>query len=131
MDLSILPRLRRVRLLGLGDDANESSPEPVGQNDEIADVAILDAAVRQALNDFKDPAGFFSLAEDPDRLDSELQERYVGMSAEDAASAAIRDGITNIRVFRLPFDRPYIRDHLPDRLNLAVVDDRVIRVAWF
>ena len=77
------------------------------------------------------PAGFFSLAEDPDRLDSELQERYVGMSAEDAASAVVRDGITEIRVFRLPFQSALRPDHVPNRLNLAVIDGRVIRVAFF
>ena len=105
--------------------------EPMGQDDEVADPATLDAAVRQALSDFKDPAGFFSLAEDPDHLDSELQRRYVGMNVEDAASTAIRDGITEIRVFRLPFNRPLRTDHVPNRLNLAVVEGRVIRVAFF
>ena len=105
-------------------DAGEIIPPP--------SQATIEAALRElALNDVKDPGGFFGLAGDPDRLDSELQERYVGMSAEDAASAAIRVGITNIRVFRLPFHRPYIRDHLPDRLNLAVIDGRVVRVAFF
>jgi len=74
---------------------------------------------------------FSAWAQDPDRLDAELQERYAGMSAEDAASAAVRDGITEIRVFRLPFDRPYIKDRIPNRLNLAVLDGRVIRVAFF
>jgi hypothetical protein len=53
------------------------------------------------------------------------------MSAEDAASAAVRDGITEVRVFRLPFDRAYRLDHIPNRLNLAVLDGRVIRVAFF
>jgi hypothetical protein len=104
--------------------------DSMGQDDEVADAATLDVAISQALHDFKDPAGFFSLAEDPDRLDSELQERYVGMSAEDAASAAIRDGITQIRVFRLPLTT-LRTDHYPDRLNLAVRDGRVIRVAFF
>jgi hypothetical protein len=99
---------------------------PMGANEPMTDPAILDSLI-----EFKDPAGFFSLAQDPDRLDSELQERYVGMSAEDAASAAVRDGITEIRVFRLPFDRPYRRDRIPNRLNLAVLDDRVLRVAFF
>jgi hypothetical protein len=99
---------------------------PRGANDPITDPAILDALI-----DFKDPAGFFSPAQDPDRLDSELQELYVGMSAEDAASAAVGDGITEIRVFRLPFDRAYRKDHIPNRLNLAVLDGRVIRVAFF
>jgi len=99
---------------------------PMDANDPITDPAILDALI-----EFKDPAGFFSLAQDPDRLDSELQERYVGMSAEDAASAAVRDGITEIRGFRLPFDKPYRRDRFPNRLNLAVLDGRVIRVAFF
>jgi hypothetical protein len=102
----------------------------MGADDPITDPAALDAAVRQALNDFKDPAGFFSLAEDPNRLDSELQERYVGMSAEEAASAAVRDGITEIRVFRLPC-QTYRIDHIPNRLNLPVIDGRVIRVAFF
>jgi hypothetical protein len=106
------------------------SDDPIGENDQIAEPATIDAAVREALNDFKDPAGFFSLAEDPDRLDSELQERYVGMSAEDAASAAIRDGITEIRVFRLPKSGRWL-DHRPNRLNLAVLNGRVIRVAFF
>jgi len=105
--------------------------EPLGPDDQIADQPAFDAAVLDALIDFKDPAGFFSLAENPGRLDSELQQRYVGMSAEDAASVAIRDGITEIRVFRLPFDRPFRHDHFPNRLNLAVVEDRVVRVAFF
>ena len=104
---------------------------PVGANDPIAGPGALDAAVRQAPNDFRDPAGFFRLAEDPERLDSELQERYVGMSAEEAASAAVRNGITEIRVFRLPVQSAYRLDHIPSRLNLAVVDGRVIRVAFF
>jgi hypothetical protein len=53
------------------------------------------------------------------------------MSAEEAASGAVRDGITEIRVFRLPLQSAYRLDHIPNRLNLAVVDGRVIRVAFF
>ena len=78
---------------------------PVGADDPMPDPAALDAALHQALNDFSDPAGFFSLAEDPDRLDSELQERYVGMSAEEAASTAVRNGITESGCFAFHINR--------------------------
>jgi hypothetical protein len=64
---------------------------PEGTDDPTTDPEALEAAIFEALNDFKDPAGFFSLAEDPEQLDSESQKHYVGMSAEEAASA-VRNG---------------------------------------
>ena len=109
--------------------------EPIGGHDEIANPLTLDAAAREALDGgfvgVVPDTGFFSLSDDPDWLDPELQRRYVGMREDRAASAAEQTGIRGeIRVLRLPFRSALSLDQKPDRLNFAVTEGRVIRAAF-
>ena len=71
--------------------------------------------------------GFFSPIQDAEWLDL----GYVGMEESEAVIAAERNEVSEVRVFRLPFRSAYRLDYKPERLNLAIVEDRVIRAAFF
>jgi hypothetical protein len=93
------------------------------------DQAELDAAVQRGLLDLSRPdddTGFFSLTEGPEWLDI----GYVGMD-EGEAVAAERDGIAEVRVVRLSLRSAFRLDHKPERLNLVIIEGRVIRAAFF
>ena len=58
---------------------------------------------------------------------------YVGMSRQEARSAASSDGVAEIRVMEIPLrsNTAFTADLRPHRLNLLVVEGRVVRAAFF
>jgi hypothetical protein len=67
------------------------------------------------------------------RHEPKVSLRYVGMRREEALSAATSDGVARIRVIEIPAqpNSGLTADLHSRRLNFVIVDDRVLRAAFF
>jgi hypothetical protein len=68
-----------------------------------------------------------------DRHEPEVELAYVGMARDEARAAAISNGITQVRVLEVPTPpgTEWTADLRPNRLNLMIVEGRVVRAAFF
>jgi hypothetical protein len=67
------------------------------------------------------------------RHETKIELPYVGMRRVEALSAADSDGIAQVRVIDIPAppNSALTADLRSKRLNLVIVDDRVVRAAFF
>ncbi len=68
-----------------------------------------------------------------DRAEPTVKLPYVGMSRQEALSAADANGVAQVRVMEVPIP-PYtafMADLRPNRLNLMIVEGQVVRAAFF
>jgi hypothetical protein len=85
----------------------------------------------------REQTGFVTVSPHPhpwfDRHEPAVELPYVGMTRQEAESAASANGVIQLRIMDIPSppNLAVTADIRPQRLNLLVVEGRVVRAAFF